>query len=942
MKTPPLPPNEAERLRALEQTRLLDTAAEDRFDRLTRIARRLFDVPIALITLVDHDRQWFKSCQGLTTPETPRAISFCGHAILHSELFVVNDAGEDERFRDNPLVTCEPHIRFYAGAPLHSDDGYRLGTLCVIDRKPREFDREQRMLLRDLAKNAEREISLRQSAETYQRLRQSERRARAAIEGTRVGTWQWNIQTGETVFNERWAEICGYTLSELEPVDIQTWLNLAHPDDLEESEARLNAHFEGATDEYDCRCRMRHKNGQWVWVHDRGRVFEWTADGSPLMMYGTHADITEEMQTLQRMEQQNRALGILNDLAINSDGSLNARVNRALTKAREFLDLPIAIVSEINGDAYTIRWVEAPDAPDIIPGITLPVSQTFCSLLLEHGKHLAIEHMGNSRFRHHDCYRLQGLESYIAAPILVGGQLYGTLNLSSAEPHGKPFTETEITFVTLLAKWLASQIEPHMTSRILSKLAEQAPGVLYQYRQWPDGHSSFPFASTGMTDIYDVTPEQVVSDASVVFDQIHPEDLPKVSQTIQHSGEALEIWQCQYRVRHGEDWKWVEGRASPERLPDDSIMWHGYIVDIDDKKRTQLQLQESEEQLRRLFELSPIGIALTDYQSGEGLAVNEALLRPTGYNRDSFLALRLEDLIPEDFDTLQTEALEALRTTGRFGPFERNIARADTSTFPARVQGLLIHNSSGRSLIWTLVEDISERRKVEQMKNDFIATISHELRTPLTSIAGSLGLIAGGALGDLPDKVNRMIAIAARNSDQLRLLINDLLDMDKLVSGQMSMTLADHPAGPLLERVIEQLHTYSVERGVEVRLHQEPSVLIYTDAFRLQQALNNLLSNAIKFSPQGGIVDVLQSQHDGKLRIHVRDQGPGVPEDFQPRLFEKFAQAHSPDSQSRGGTGLGLAITREIMSQLGGQVGFQAEPGEGTVFWLEVPLAVPA
>lgn len=150
--------NEVTRIQALHGLNLLDSAPEERFDRLTRLAKRLFNVPIALVTLVDTDRQWFKSCVGLGVSETPRNVSFCGHAILQNELLLVADARQDERFHDNPLVTGEPNIRFYAGYPLTVPNGNKMGTLCLIDTKPRELDDEERGLLRDLAGMAEQEL----------------------------------------------------------------------------------------------------------------------------------------------------------------------------------------------------------------------------------------------------------------------------------------------------------------------------------------------------------------------------------------------------------------------------------------------------------------------------------------------------------------------------------------------------------------------------------------------------------------------------------------------------------------------------------------------------------------------------------------------------------------------------------------------------------------
>jgi len=156
---PDFPDDEEQRLATLQSLNILDTAAEERFDRLTRMARRLFGVPIALVSLVDKDRQWFKSSMGLEARETPRDISFCGHTILDDASLVVPDTNNDTRFADNPLVTEDPSIRFYAGSPLAAPNGSRLGTLCIIDRKPRNLDDEDIEALEDLAAMAEAEIA---------------------------------------------------------------------------------------------------------------------------------------------------------------------------------------------------------------------------------------------------------------------------------------------------------------------------------------------------------------------------------------------------------------------------------------------------------------------------------------------------------------------------------------------------------------------------------------------------------------------------------------------------------------------------------------------------------------------------------------------------------------------------------------------------------------
>ena len=175
MIAPAIPENEADRIAALYELRILDTPPEDRFDRITQLASKLFNVPIAYLALVDSDRQWLKSRCGINLEETTREVSFCGHTILGDGVMVVTDALEDDRFHDNPMVTDQPKIRFYAGMPLQSADGQKIGTLCLADREPREFSHSQHDLLRDLSCMAEDQLNLLNVIDLQSKLRETKK-----------------------------------------------------------------------------------------------------------------------------------------------------------------------------------------------------------------------------------------------------------------------------------------------------------------------------------------------------------------------------------------------------------------------------------------------------------------------------------------------------------------------------------------------------------------------------------------------------------------------------------------------------------------------------------------------------------------------------------------------------------------------------------------------
>ena len=264
--------------------------------------------------------------------------------------------------------------------------------------------------------------------------------------------------------------------------------------------------------------------------------------------------------------------------------------------------------------------------------------------------------------------------------------------------------------------------------------------------------------------------------------------------------------------------------------------------------------------------------------------------------------------------------------------------RKDGQTFPVDVALGAMQLPTGTHIV-AVVRDISERRRIEQLKDEFVSTVSHELRTPLTSIAGSLGLLAGGAAGVLPEKAGRLIQIAQANSQRLVRLINDILDIEKIESGKLRLEMAALDLRDVAARAVEGVRGYADELGVVLTLAEGEAAPVRGDADRLIQVVTNLLSNASKFSPRGGEVRVTVDPETRLARLSVADKGPGIPDAFRSRIFSKFAQADGSDTRAKGGTGLGLAIAREIAERHGGRLWFESAEGEGATFYLDLPLA---
>lgn len=271
------------------------------------------------------------------------------------------------------------------------------------------------------------------------------------------------------------------------------------------------------------------------------------------------------------------------------------------------------------------------------------------------------------------------------------------------------------------------------------------------------------------------------------------------------------------------------------------------------------------------------------------------------------------------------------------GTQEFDALRADGSTFP--IDLILAEMPAGhRHRFVAFVRDITERRHAARVRDEFVATASHALRTPLTSIAGSLGLLIGGGLGRLPAPAMRLIKIAHTNSQRLVRLADDLVEVEEIEAGKAVFTFQRIALGPVVEQAVAANRAFADRFNVRVRLDAcAGDAVVCGDADRLMQVVVNLLSNAVKFSPSGQEVAVSVEVRADYVRIAVADRGPGIPDDFKARIFGKFAQADTPDARQSGGTGLGLSIVKQIVTRHGGEVGYDAAPGGGTIFHVDLP-----
>lgn len=641
---------------------ILDTPPEERFDRLTRLAQHLLKVPIAVVSLVDSNRQWFKSCQGLDASETPRGISFCGHAILDDRLFVIPDALLDPRFADNPLVTGAPNIRFYAGQPLKASNGSRLGTLCVIDSKPHQLTQVERDSLRDLAVLVENELYSLNYQDATRALLSSENRLGAILDNVLDGIITINEFGIVESFNRSAVNIFGYVAEEV----IGNNVKMLMPEPY---------HHE----------------------HD-GYLHNFTSTG------------------------QKKIIGIGREV-----------VGRRKDGSSFPMDLAVSEMQLGDSRMFT--------------GIVRDITE-------------------------------------------------------------RKKRETDFANVSRLSQAVVEGAD-HLI------ITTDTNGVILSFNQAAQ-------ASLG------------------------------------------------YRVEE------LVGKMTP-------AVFH----DLD-------------EVVRRAGELTAAGLPVEP-----GFEVFVARAR-----------------MPNTSDT-----------------HEWTYVRKDGTRFPISLTVSALRDGQGKIYAFLgIATDITERVKIEKMKSEFVSTVSHELRTPLTSIRGALGLLAGGVSGELPAQARVLVDIANKNSERLILLVNDILDMEKIEAGKLEFHCQPVKLLPLLHQAIESNREYAAQFRVRYELEStQPDVLVSVDANRLMQVLANLLSNAAKFSPAGGRVLVAAYRLGAKVCVAVTDHGIGIAEEFKERIFEKFSQADASDTRNKSGTGLGLSITKAIVEQMGGSIGFDSKPNVQTTFYIDFP-----
>ena len=739
------------------------------------------------------------------------------------------------------------------------------------------------------------------------------------IYGTRAGTWEWNIQTGKTVFNERWAEIIGYSLEEISPTTIETWSKFAHSDDLKKSGELMDKHFSGELDYYEFESRMQHKNGHWIWVLDRGKVVSWTDDGKPFMMMGTHQEITEQKISEQKIIESEK---------------LQKTLLENVSAGIMIIDPKTRIIETVNKYAMELIGLK------------------------------------NDEIIGQKCHRFVCPAHVDCCPICDKGQIVDNSDKVLLRPDGKeiPILKTvKHIFIDGKEKLIESFVdisEKKATENLLKKsadllenLSRQIPGVIYQYQIKPDGSGCFPFASEHIKDIYGVAPEEVKEDATPVINNLHPDDKDRVIQKILESKNTLEKWDDEYRVilpQKGE--KWVRGVAQPELLEDKSVLWHGYIYDITEIKEEQIEMKRLKNQFELAVAGTNDGIWDWDLKTNE-LYLSKRWKAMLGYNDEEIensFAGWSNLWHPNDVEKIKKaldDHLDGL--TQRYELIHR-LRHKDQHWCWIMTRGKILKDADGKPYRWIGTNiDITKQKEAEEelkrakeqaevaskTKSEFLANMSHEIRTPMNSVIGFSELLLDTDL----NKIQKQYADTILTSGKGLLgIINDILDFSKIEAGKLELEIIWTDIIDLIEQAADLIKYSASKKGIELLINIDSKIprFIMVDPVRVRQILANILSNALKFTEKGEIElkASLISMNDnrGHIRFSVRDTGIGISETQREKLFKAFSQADSSTTRKFGGTGLGLVISDQLAQKMGGKLEVESVQSQGSEFYFTI------
>ena len=928
------------RLQALRRYRILDTEPEPGFDRITRLAAHLFEVPTALVNFVAADRQWFKSTVGFEEKQTGLDVSFCVYTVEAGDTFVVEDLSQDERFADNPYVT-DDGVRFYAGVPLESESGHCLGTLCVLDTAPRSPSDEALARLADLAAMVEDELELRRQVTEHEAarstLRQSRELLQHAEELAHVGGWTYDPATEELTWTAE--TYCIHEIPEDREIDIEAALKFFTP----ESRPIIESHVEALIEEgreYDLELSIVTAEGRRRRVRTIGTAHE--ADGEAPRLTGAIQDITERHRAEQLTEMQSTffeaiAAGtpieeVLDELCRSVEEQFEASWVSVLRRENERL-------VHAAGPSLPGGYVERIDGTHIGPG-----AGTCGTAAFEHRTVITEDIRTDDRWAGvRERAETAGIRSCWSMPIQgEDGDVLGTFAVYGGTPRTPSEADQELMRKMAHVAGVALMRERREQALRRSEekfrtVVENAQPVVFMVDR--DGtfvlSEGADLASLGF-ESGEVVGESVFdlyADDSEVTEGIRRAlDGEQIDNEIEVAGRVFDNWYSPFYDEEGA----VAGCI-------------GMAADVTERKEMKEDLREREERLRMAQRIANLGYWTHDLQTGD-LVWSPETRRIFGWPEaeavtyDAFM----EAVHPDDRERLRAAQKAALTGEDQLD-LEYRIRRPSGEERVLQERGRLQRDEEGRPVsMMGAVLDVTERvqrrealreakesaEEADRIKSALLSNINHELRTPLTSIISFSELVQ-----ENPDLADRFVDRILGGGRRLLYTLNTVMDFAELEGDEH----ATSPEATQLEAVVRSVMNGFREgarrKGIELTV-EVPDGLdsVPLDEHRVERVLTHLLHNAVKFTEEGRVTARVEERSDAVV-FRVLDTGIGIEPSFLPRVFDEFAQASTGYDRSYEGNGLGLTVAKRLVEQMDGTIEVDSTPGEGTCVTVCVPRA---
>ncbi len=694
MKRPEIPANESDRQAALDRYKILDTLPEQVYDDLTQLAADICGTPIALISLVDKERQWFKSRVGVDVSETPRDISFCGHAVAANAILNVPDASLDPRFADNPLVAIDPNIRFYAGVPLITDDGYALGTLCVIDRQPRDLTEQQIRQLEALSRLVISQFELRLKEEAFRLLASVvESSNDAIITKTLEGIiTSWN-PAAEKLFGYSEAEAIGHPISILFP-----------PDRLDE-EPQILARL---------RRGERAEHFETVRISKEGKSIEVSATISPLVNdAGEMVGVSKILRDISDLKQAEQALQQLNQ-------SLEEKVTE---RTQELLQVNQLFQTVLDAFPLSVFWKDR-------QSVVLGCNQLFAMTC---GLKSPLEAIGKSDFDF-ACNEDEAL-AYIAddRQVMESGlaklNIEENITLASGEQlwlqtNKVPLRDLEGNVIGVMGTFQdisdrkQAELALAQKEQQFQELANASPSVIYSIVQALNGAPYFEYLSPAAEKIHELAVAEAYQNSAIIFEQMHPDDLQGYGDAIKQSLKTLQPFSHEWRIITNSGTKWLRGNSLPSRRKNGDVVWHGVVTEISDRKQVELELQKTTERLALALKSGAIGYWEWDLQQNIGFW-DDRMYELYGLCKETDSQIVCEiwanSIHPDD--RAANEMILQQIATGQIDEYdtEFRVVYPDGSIHFNKAYGTLKRDANGNPLSVTGINfDISDRKQAEK------------------------------------------------------------------------------------------------------------------------------------------------------------------------------------------------------------------------------------